>query len=76
MPSFEIPADIFTHLSVSELPEGSSNTFKTRKNVSLYFKRRHLIIDQYYIENKRFWNWKLHFKLEGANFVHKGLISR
>ena len=44
MPSFEIPADIFTRLSVFDSPKGSSNTFKTRKNISLYFKRRHLII--------------------------------
>ena len=44
MPSFEILADIFTRLSVFDSPKGSSNTFKTRKNISLYFKRRHLII--------------------------------
>ena len=31
MPSFEIPADIFTRLSVFDSPKGSSNTFKTRK---------------------------------------------
>ena len=47
MPSFEIPADIFTRLSVFDSPKGSSNTFKTRKNISLYFKRRHLIIYNY-----------------------------
>ena len=44
MPSFEIPAIFFTCLSVFDSPKGSSNTFKTRKNISLYFKRRHLII--------------------------------
>ena len=44
MCSFEIPADIFTRLSVFDSPKGSSNTFKTRKIISLYFKRRHLII--------------------------------
>ena len=44
MPSFEILADIFTRLSVFDSPKGSSNTVKTRKNISLYFKRRHLII--------------------------------
>ena len=27
--------------------EGLSNTFKVRKNVSQYFKRRHLIVYQY-----------------------------
>ena len=44
MPSFETPADIFTHLSVFHSPKGSSNTFKTHKNISLYFKRKYLII--------------------------------
>ena len=47
MPSFEIRADIFTCLSVFDSPKGSSNTVKTRKNISLYFKRRHLIIYNY-----------------------------
>ena len=47
MPSFEIQADIFTRLSVFDSPKGSSNTFKTHKNISLYFKRRHLIIYKY-----------------------------
>ena len=47
MPSFEIQADIFTRLSVFDSPKGSSNTFKTHKNISLYFKRRHLIIYNY-----------------------------
>ena len=44
MPLFEIQADIFTRLSVFDSPKGSSNTFKTRQNISLYFKRRYLII--------------------------------
>ena len=44
MPTFEIPADIFTRLSVVDLPKGSSNSFKFRKNISLYFKRMHQII--------------------------------
>ena len=44
MPSFKIQADIFTHLSVFDSPKGSSNTFKTHKNISLYFSRRYLII--------------------------------
>ena len=44
MPSFEIQADIFTRLSVFDSPKGSSNTFKTHKNISLYFKRRYLLI--------------------------------
>ena len=48
MPSFEIKADIFTRLSVFDSPKGSSNTFKTHKNISLYFKRRYLIIYNYY----------------------------
>ena len=47
MPSLEIQADIFTRLSVFDTPEGSSNTFKTHKNISLYFKRRYLIIYNY-----------------------------
>ena len=38
MPLFEIQADIFTSV------ESESNTLKTRKNVRLYVKRRHLII--------------------------------
>ena len=49
MPSFEIKADIFTRLSVSDSPKGSSNTFKTHKNISLYFKRRYLIIYKYWL---------------------------
>ena len=44
MPSFEIPANVFTNLSVFGSPKGSSDTFKTHKNIRLYFKRRHLII--------------------------------
>ena len=48
MPSFEIQADIFTRLSVFDSPKGSSNTFKTHKNISLYFKRRYLIIYNYF----------------------------
>ena len=47
MPSFEIQAHIFTRLSAFDSPEGSSNTFKTHKNISLYFKRRYLIIYNY-----------------------------
>ena len=47
MPSFKIQADIFTRLSVFDSPKGSSNTFKTHKNISLYFKRRYLIIYKY-----------------------------
>ena len=35
--------DIFTRLSVSDSPKGSSDTFKTCKNISQYFKRRGLI---------------------------------
>ena len=52
MPSFEIQTDIFTRLSVFDSPKGSSNTFKTHKNISLYFKRRHLIIYNYEVNNK------------------------
>ena len=47
MPSFEIQADIFTRLSVFDSPKGSSNTFKTHKNINLYFKRSYLIIYNY-----------------------------
>ena len=47
MPSFETPADIFTRLPVFDSPKGSSDTFKTHKNISLYFKRRYLIIYNY-----------------------------
>ena len=28
-------------------PEGSRNTFKARKNISLYFKRGHLMMYEY-----------------------------
>ena len=44
MPSFEIPADIFTRLSVFDSPKGSSNTFKARKKYQPVFQKRHLII--------------------------------
>ena len=47
MTSFGIPADIFTRLSVSNSPKGFSDTLKTHKNISLCFKRRHLIIYNY-----------------------------
>ena len=47
MPSFKIQTDIFTRLSVFDSPKGSSNGFKTHKNISLYFKRRYLIIYNY-----------------------------
>ena len=49
MPSFKIQAHIFTRRSVFDSPKGSSNTFKTHKNISLYFKRRYLIIYKYCI---------------------------
>ena len=49
MPSFETLADIFYRLSVQDSPKGSSNAFKTRKDISLYFKRRYLIIYKYCI---------------------------
>ena len=42
MPSFEIPADIFTHPSVSDPPKGSSNAVKTYKDMLIrlgYFGR-------------------------------------
>ena len=44
MPSFKIQANIFTRLSVFDSPKGLSDIFKTHKNISLYFKRRYLII--------------------------------
>ena len=47
MPSFETLADIFTRLSVFDSAKGSSDTFKAHKNISLYFKRKHLIIYKY-----------------------------
>ena len=48
MPSFEIPADIFTRLSVFDSPKGSSNTFKTRKKYQPVFqKKAPLIIYKY-----------------------------
>ena len=47
MRSFEKPTDIFTRLSVFDSPKGSSDTFKTHKIITLYFKRRYLIIYKY-----------------------------
>ena len=35
MPPFETPGDIFTRLCVFDSPKGSSDIFKTYKNVSL-----------------------------------------
>ena len=40
----EIPAGIFSRLSVFDLPKSSSNTFKTQKNISLYFTTRHIML--------------------------------
>ena len=48
MPSFEIRADIFNCPSVFDSTKGSSNIFNTRKDISLCFQRRHLIICKYY----------------------------
>ena len=67
MPSSEIPADIFTRLSVFDSPKGSgsSNTFKTRKHISLYFERRHLIIYKYLLSANNIgktWKLNLHVK--------------
>ena len=42
-----IVTNFFTRLSVFDSPKGSSNTFKTHKNISLYFKRRYLITYNY-----------------------------
>ena len=53
MPSFETLADMFNPLSVSDSPKGLSNTFKTHKNISLYFKRRYLIIYIKYFHGKQ-----------------------
>ena len=48
VPSFEIPADTFTRLSVFDSPKGLSNTLKNCKDINLYFKRRHLITYEYF----------------------------
>ena len=40
MPSFEIPADIFTRLSVFDSPKGSSDTFKTSKKYQPVFQKK------------------------------------
>ena len=55
MPSFEALGDIFTRLSGFDSPKGSSNTFKTHKNISLYFKRKYLIIHNYYLKMEHSW---------------------
>ena len=44
MPSFEILAYIFTCLSVFDSRKGSSYALKTSKNISVYFKRKHVRI--------------------------------
>ena len=41
MPCFELLADTFTNLSVSDSPEDLSDTFKTDKNISPFFEGRH-----------------------------------
>ena len=75
MPSFEIQADIFTRLSVFDSPKGSSNTFKTHKNISLYFKRRYLIIYKYFLLHRSLMqnavttlNWQYHPYLNPLKF--------
>ena len=40
MPSLEILADIFTRLSVFDSHKVLSDTLKTCKNISLYFKKK------------------------------------
>ena len=40
MPSFEIPTDNFTLLSVFDSPKGSSNTFKIRKIYQPVFQKK------------------------------------
>ena len=40
--------DVFSSLSVFDSPEGSSNTLKAGKNISLYFKRMHPLIHDYF----------------------------
>ena len=47
MSSFETLADSFPRLSVFDSHKGSSNIFKTHKYISLYFKRKYLIINKY-----------------------------
>ena len=74
MPSFEIQADIFTRLSVFDSPKGSSNTFKTHKNISLYFKRRYLIIYNSFIDIKQM-TFKMGNKLPLSNTFVKSVHS-
>ena len=77
MPSFEIRADIFIHLSVFDSPKGSSNTFKTRKNISLCFKRRELIIYNYCIDATKYWMHAIFKENELASYpfiLHKANI--
>ena len=49
MPFIEIPPDIFTRLYILDSPEGSLYFVNARKNISLYFKRRQLIIYKCYL---------------------------
>ena len=73
MPSFEILADIFIRLSVFDSPKGSSDTFKTRENISLYFQRRHLIIIYKYGSPCPVLNWTGHVTVLQSLYENPGL---
>ena len=49
-PFLGVAINTFTRLSIFDSPKASSDTFKTDKNINLYFKRKHLII---YIANSK-----------------------
>ena len=78
MPSFEIQADIFTCLSVFDSPKGSSDTFKTHRNISLYFKRRYLTIYKYFIARRCWMIYQTKFDLrerQGINASNELVLA-
>ena len=75
IPCFETLADIFTRLSVFESRKGSSNTFKAHKNISLYFKRRYLII---YVSHIKKYEERTEFTITyvGGQMLERGSDAR
>ena len=73
MPSFKIQADIFARLSVFDSPKGSSNTFKTHKNISPYFKKRYLIIYKFYYYLYIYFDTLFCIRLESLSSLLAGL---
>ena len=64
MPSFEIQTDIFSGLSVKA--KGSSNTFKTHKNIRLY-----LIYEYSSFPKKRSYLWNALLTSISSDFSYR-----